>query len=180
MNGRRRFSGLRITLLASALALCAAPAPPARASAAPACTCVTLSPDINYITYTSVFAGKATEVKYLDPPETRSEPRIIVTFKVLRSWKGPEASTEFVLHTVYNGHSCYGYHFQKGKEYLVFARRNKEHDAKEFAPHELPEVSYGTNLCSGTRLLADAAEDIKILDEICGGGAAAPAPGGRR
>lgn len=166
MNGRRRPRGLQTILLASALALAAASPPPTvgrAAAAAPVCTCVTMRADFNYRTYSAVFIGKAAEIEYLDPPEKYAEPRIVVTFKVRRSWKGAPVG-EFFLHTIYNSYTCNGYYFEKGKEYLVFARRNGEHDAKAFAPHALPEVSYGTSLCSGTKLLADAAKDIKILD----------------
>jgi hypothetical protein len=178
MDGRRLFRGLQIIILASAPAFNAAPSPAtvARAAAAPACTCVTLRADASYRGHDAVFAGTATEVEYLDPPETHSEPRIVVTFEVRRSWKGAAAG-EFFLHTNYNSYTCQGYYFKKGKEYLVFARRNKEPHAKAFAPHALPEVSYGTSLCSGTKLLADAGEDVKILDGL--GEEDADAPGKR-
>ena len=81
----------------------------------------------------AAFSGKVTKVKYLDADEPRVEPRIIVTFKVYRSWKGP-LKRSAVLHTIYNKWTCEGYFFKEGGEYLVFAYKNVGTWPRSFPP----------------------------------------------
>lgn len=113
----------------------------------------------------AVFSGKVTNVKYLDDPERGSpEPRIIVTFDVYESWKGP-LTKEITLHTVFNKWSGNGYFFSKDGEYLVFAykRKNKKNIfSKLFGG---PEEVYDVKLCNGTQFLNRAQTLIEQLDE---------------
>ena len=107
----------------------------------------------------AAFSGKVTKVEYLDADEARVEPRIIVTFKVYRSWKG-RLKKSAVLHTIYNKWTCEGYFFKEGKEYLVFAGKNRGHAAERFAP---AKDTLGVNPCGATGRLAHAEEDLREL-----------------
>ena len=107
----------------------------------------------------AAFSGKVMKVVYLDADEPRVEPRIIVTFKVYRSWKGP-LNKSVVIHTVYNKRSCEGYYFKEGEEYLVFAYKNRGHMAAQFAP---AKDTLGVNYCGATGPLAYAEEELREL-----------------
>ncbi|HEX8500199.1 MAG TPA: hypothetical protein VF659_06360 [Pyrinomonadaceae bacterium] len=106
----------------------------------------------------AAFSGKVSKVEYLDPDEERVEPRIVVTFEVYRSWKGPR-DRSVVLHTVYNKWTCEGYFFKEGEEYLVFAGENRGHTAERFAP---AKDTLGTSPCA-TKELARAEEELREL-----------------
>lgn len=111
----------------------------------------------------AVFSGKVTRVKYLDDPERGSpEPRIIVTFEVYQSWKGP-LSKEITLHTVFNKWSGDGYFFTKDGEFIVFAykRKNKKNILTRFLGG--PDEVYDVKLCNGTQFLNRADKLIKEL-----------------
>lgn len=101
----------------------------------------------------AVFSGKVSKVKYLDDPkQTSPEPRIIVTLKVYRVWKGP-INKEFVLHTVYNLWSGDGYFFHEDEEYLVFAYKKKVNN----------KDVYDVKLCGGTFPQSQAEKFLKEL-----------------
>ena len=107
----------------------------------------------------AAFSGKVTRVEYLDADRRGVEPRIKVTFKVYRSWKGP-LKKSVVLHTVYNKWTCEGYHFEEGREYLVFAYRNRGRMAEKFPS---AKGTLGVNVCGATGPLADAEEELREL-----------------
>lgn len=111
----------------------------------------------------AVFSGKVTKLKYLDDQERGSpEPRIIVTFDVYESWKGP-LSKQITLHTVFNKWSGDGYFFTKDGEFLVFAykRKNKKNIITKFLGG--PDEVYDVKLCNGTQFLNRADKLIKEL-----------------
>ena len=107
----------------------------------------------------AAFSGKVTKVEYLDADEEFVEPRIVVTFEIYRSWKGP-LNKSAILHTVYNKWTCNGYYFKEGGAYLVFAYKNSEHMAEKFAP---ANHTLGANPCGATRPLARAEEELREL-----------------
>jgi hypothetical protein len=72
-----------------------------------------------------------------------------VTFDVLQSWKGP-AEENITVITRRFGSMC-GYGFKTGGEYLVYAGGK--------------DNSLSTSLCSRTRGLARASEDLSLLGE---------------
>ncbi|MGZ9125917.1 MAG: hypothetical protein ACXW48_23030 [Candidatus Binatia bacterium] len=73
-----------------------------------------------------------------------------VTFAVLKRWKGaPETSIE--LATRLTGEAC-GFPFEEKKEYLVYAVAK---------PEDLQ-----SGICTGTKKLDDAAQEMVQLDEI--------------
>ena len=105
------------------------------------------------------FRGTVTAINYVDPDTAQTEPRIIVTFSVSRVWKGSPGRV-IVLHTIFNKYSCAGFYFKKGKEYLVFAYRNKQHMAKRFPS---AQNTLGTDICNGTNLTEHAGEDLREM-----------------
>jgi hypothetical protein len=86
---------------------------------------------------TAVFIGKVTRV------EERESVRI-AEFEVQTYWKGPNSKTL----SVRSGKHLYGYRFQKGGKYLVYA----------FGKDELE-----TSHCSRTKSIEDATLDLKEL-----------------
>lgn len=73
-----------------------------------------------------IFSGKVIRVKtkFLDKFKKVSEPRIIVTFEIYKSWKGINGK-KAMLHTVYNNYSSRGYYFKEGMELIVFAYKQE-------------------------------------------------------
>ncbi len=108
----------------------------------------------------AVFSGKVANIKYLDEPEQANpEPRIIVTFDVYRTWKGP-LKKRMALHTVLNKWTCKGYIFREGEEYLVYARKNEPSMARMFPKGR---KTLGVSLCGGTIPLFKAQKDLQEL-----------------
>lgn len=124
-----------------------------------ACSCVAPRGKRALESSAAAFSGKVRRVEYLDADGPRVEPRIVVTFEVYRSWKGP-LSKRALVHTVYNKWTCEGYFFKEGKEYLVFAGKNRGRAAERFAP---ARDTLGVNPCGATRPLAEAEEDLREL-----------------
>jgi len=90
----------------------------------------------------AVFAGTVLDINSspLDP--------VNVTFAVSRVWKG--ASTTMVALTTSNSGASCGFSFQRGVEYLVYAKNYND--------------QLSTGLCSGTKLLSQAQNDVYWLD----------------
>lgn len=125
-----------------------------------ACDCVGPRGKASLVYAKVAFSGKVIKIEYLDNREQAvPEPRIIVTFRVYRVWKG-EPTRKIVLHTVFNKWTCNGYWFKEGKEYLVFARAGDSEEAKMFPK---TKNTLGVSICGGTFLLADAQGDVKEL-----------------
>ena len=142
-----------------------------------ACSCVPPTATGAAKSADAIFSGEVIGIKYLDDAEGKNpEPRMIVKFKVIRTWRHV-TSHEFFIHTVRNAWSCSGFDFREGQKYLVYAHRNAAGDAKRFAPYELPEESFGVGLCSRTMLLgyARGGGDLDVLGE--GKAPAEPPPG---
>ena len=114
-----------------------------------ACSCIPPGPPEESLEgATAVFAGKVVDI---DKPfvKTSFMDMMKVEFEVSKVWKGPAYTTIFVQ-TATPGASC-GYPFEKGKEYLVYAYGT--------------ENTLSANLCSRTRLLSRAQEDLIALGQ---------------
>lgn len=130
------------------------------ARTAAACDCVGPRGKAALVNANLAFSGKVIKIKYLDNREQANpEPRIIVTFRVYRVWKG-EPKRKIVLHTVFNKWTCNGYWFKEGEEYLVFAYASDADAAKMFPK---ARNTFGVRTCGGTFPLADAQGDVKEL-----------------
>jgi hypothetical protein len=93
----------------------------------------------------AVFSGKVVSI------ETEGEFEKAVTLEVGDVWKGVEAK-KVTIYTAKDGAAC-GVDFKEGTKYLVYATLLKRGDSKGLS----------TNLCSRTKPLADAKEDIDAL-----------------
>jgi len=130
-----------------------------------ACDKSTLAFDEAFNTADFVFSGEITNLRYLDDVEqSRLEPRMIVTFKTERFWKGQEKA-EVILHTTHNRGSCNGFVFNETEQYLVYAVLQKRANTfltKFFAKKE-PTI--GVKIYGGTKLLSSAKEDVQNLNK---------------
>jgi len=110
-----------------------------------------------------IFQGEIENLQYLDDPnQTKTEPRIIVTFSVEKVWKGVVGKT-ITIQTTHNKSTCNGYEFKAGVEYLVYSQYNKRADnflAKLFSPSQ---PTLGIKVYTGTKLLSDAKHDLAYL-----------------
>ncbi len=124
-----------------------------------ACTCALPGPPAEELAKsTAVFAGKVIGLRMPIGVFARSTDPVRVTFQVHAVWKGPAQDT-LVVTTARDGASC-GYPFSRGSEYLVYARGT--------------ESSLETSICSRTRLLSAAGEDLIALGEGTAPSAAHP------
>jgi len=96
---------------------------------------------------TAVFAGKVVGIDAPSGLVISSADPVKVTFNVSKVWKGPTYKT-LVITTARNGASC-GYSFKEGEDYVVYAYGK--------------ETELSTGLCSRTKLLSNAEEDLKEL-----------------
>lgn len=110
-----------------------------------ACSCAPLTPNDALAHATMAFEGRVLAISEpLDEPLPHRE----VTFAVVRAWKGVESVERMVVKTAADGAAC-GYGFAPDTSYLVFAR------ATDGAPW--------ASLCSGTKPMAEAGEDLQAL-----------------
>ena len=115
-----------------------------------ACSCVPPGPPSEALAESAaVFAGKVTSVReFQDPNATTysSTDPTTVEFQVDTVWKGPSYGT-MSLTMARSGASC-GFTFVEGEEYVVYSRDGAT-----------------VSLCSRTRSIANAQEDIDELGE---------------
>ena len=130
-----------------------------------ACDKTTLKPSEAFKEADIIFSGKVENLRYLDDPDqTKTDPRIIVTFSTIKVWKGTAEKT-LTIHTTHNKFTCNGYVFKAGEEYLVYSHYNRRADnilAKFFAP---AKPTLGIKVYGGTKLFSKAKDDIKYLDK---------------
>ena len=137
-DGRRALVALVLTALVLA-----------RGAEARACSCTPPpSPADALARAAAVFAGRVTKTE--DPatgPIRSSMDPITVTHEISTVWKGASGPSVSVT-TARDGASC-GFTFAKGEEYLVYASAVR--------------AGLHVSLCSRTRRLANAADDVKAL-----------------
>jgi hypothetical protein len=113
-----------------------------------ACTCVPAkSAAREFERATAVFSGKVVEVRRHKQAEDIFA-GVEAVFRVEKVWKGVERRTVSVF-TSSQSSAC-GYGFKEGRTYLVYA-------------HGGAEGRLSTSICSRTRRLKDAGEDLKEL-----------------
>jgi len=128
-----------------------------------ACSCIRQTTCQYSSTATAAFAGKVLDSTELTRKVTRrqlpmggeweereyEEERQVSRIAVQESFFGTGGSEEMVIETEI-GSSC-GFRLQAGETYLIYASRNDK------------EVNLMTHMCSGTRTLSAAADDIAYL-----------------
>jgi hypothetical protein len=118
--------------------------------------------------YDAVFTGVVTEIT--DPeirigpiePATRSSsfPQRKVRIKITEVLVGLEENQkEIVIETGQGGGDC-GYSFQRGLEYIIYASKK-------------PGGGFSTGICALTRLVENAAEDLKYFHQLANASPAA-------
>ncbi|HAX80395.1 MAG TPA: hypothetical protein DCY88_32310 [Cyanobacteria bacterium UBA11372] len=115
-----------------------------QATAAYACSCIPSNPQQSFESAQAVFAGRVIDVIQPNP-----DSEVQVRFEVSRIWKG-QKRPQIVVMTSSSSASC-GYSFQAGEQYLVYASRQKS--------------QLETGLCSGTKPLSMAEQDLAVLGE---------------
>lgn len=106
----------------------------------------------------AVFSGRVTSIRYTDSTLLKEEivsssDRIIVSFDVDNVWKG-DKKTKLDVETGVTTKTC-GYPFKVGKSYLVYTF---------YQIGGADSTTLLTTLCTRTRLLSEAAEDIEELN----------------
>lgn len=114
--------------------------------AALACSCVvTPDPKVARDGSDAVFSGQVTGIVQ----SGQSGRMLTVTLQVDRAWKGILQCGEVTLETAADGATC-GFGFEQGKSYLVYA---------------VDENGLTTNLCTRSRSIDQADEDLGALGE---------------
>lgn len=131
-------AAMRIAAFCLLVALVASRPIPAKA-----CTCAPLTPAEAAAEARSIFEGRVLSVE-------REDGELRVLFKVVQAWRGVRATRAVVL-TQNNSARC-GYGFAVGETYLVYT----EPPSRDGEPET-------TGLCSRTRRIAEAEEDLAHL-----------------
>ncbi len=112
-----------------------------------ACSCVRSSPRQAMAWADAVFVGLVVET--VRDAEDINEGHLFATMEVGKVWKG-NVGERVVVRTAPHSALC-GFHFDKGKRYLVYAYVNED-------------GVLSTNICSRTNLLERAEEDLLALE----------------
>lgn len=122
------------------------------ADPATACSCMSSGPPCQgFFQVDAVFAGMVTTISEVEGSPDLLYDRRLVRLAVERGFRGIEGATAEVL-TGMGGGDC-GYDFKTGERYLVYADRNQE-------------GRLTTGICSRTRPIAEAADDLKFIDGL--------------
>ena len=122
------------------------------AESAQACSCMRATPEQHFESANAVFSGRVVNV--ITPRRNTQRPQFSfpqkrVMFEVSDVWKGQERRRLMVM-TSDSSASC-GFNFTEGESYLVYASRS--------------DNRLTTSLCSGTKLLSQAQEDLRMLED---------------
>lgn len=109
----------------------------------------------------AVFSGEVAEVETITPETVQADGRRlfgprrrVVRISVIEGFRGVfEQEKSLEIHTGGGGGDC-GYNFQKGQKYLVYAYKNTLSGA------------LSTSICSRTRLLEKATEDVEYFRSL--------------
>ena len=97
-----------------------------------------------------IVSGKVMKLEHVGDNSIRAH------VEVGRTWKGIEKD-QVVVSTASHDGEC-GFRFEEGKEYLIYASHGRH--------FEFEGVDFQTTSCTRTRLLNDAAEDIRVLEQL--------------
>ncbi len=138
---------MKFRVACAALSICTGAAIAAWPSPAQACSCIKAPPPRDAADAASVvFEGTVTGMTE-EPGGAGGFAYRLFTLDVERTWKGDEAE-QLTIRTMNNSAAC-GREYEIGETYLVYAREI--------------EGRLSDNLCSRTRRIADASEDLAAL-----------------
>ena len=117
-----------------------------------ACSCATTPPPRKALREAkAVFVGEVISKEVFEVTGNFGAQEVVrVKFAVSRVWKGVAGAEAVVLTSGYEP-AC-GYHFEKGKKYLVYAY-----------PDRWGLAGLETGICNRTRGLAEAARDLRAI-----------------
>jgi hypothetical protein len=115
-----------------------------------ACSCIPAeSPAESAAKANAVFRAQVVVVERLEGRQGAQYQR--AALRVTTVWKGT-VTTETMIYTGSNSADC-GYPFQMGGEYVIYANTNT-------ATNDWPSAALTTSICSRTRPVAEAADDL--------------------
>lgn len=141
-----------------------------------ACSCIGSGPPCQQVwNMSAVFAGTVVAIEEPDllhrlppgegvpsnrsvarrqnPPQPTESPKKVIRFAIKEAWNGvPAGEKEIDVQTGLGGSDC-GYGFERGEDYLVYAYRS-------------PQGRLATGICSRTRRLSAAEEDLAYLRSL--------------
>ena len=126
-----------------------------------ACSCVELQQSQARSAAYVVFDGVVTDIHYFETEEQqRTSSRVLVTFAVSQSWKGP-VGLEMRIHAWERALMCDSYTFEIGHRYLVYAiRQDKEGGWADQYPTGTKILSVGSCVL---RIREDIEDEVKRL-----------------
>jgi hypothetical protein len=89
------------------------------------CSCQIGDVPEKFKNHVSVFTGSVKEITFYKQRDFFGDQYIRVTFEIDKQWKGSQEQNQLL--TVYNEGSCFGYQFEKGETYLVYAFEEEDH-----------------------------------------------------
>jgi MYXO-CTERM domain-containing protein len=113
-----------------------------------ACKCVMPTPQTAKDSAEAVFEGRVTSIEREPPPGPVGVGMNVVTFALVRVWKGLESEETVVVRTSEQSAAC-GIEFEKDKSYLVYAAKG--------------DKGLQAGACGGTRPMSDASADLAVL-----------------
>ena len=141
-----------------------------------ACSCVRTTPCRSFNYASAVFVGKAVGAKEQRTIEdysevyqnsntnaASSEPKKItydvgeIYFEVEEAFYGVKKGERITIHSGTGGGDC-GYWFKRGETYLIYA--------SSFADEETRATGFATSICSGTKPLDSAGQDLEYLRDL--------------
>lgn len=135
-----------------------------RPSVTYACSCVMPAEPLEALENSAaVFTGKVVDIKESKGTIISSADPAEVTFEVVSSWKGVETN-KVKLTTELSSASC-GFTFTEGESYIVYTGDGGEPEGLK------------TGLCTRTKLLSSAGEDLKELGPTTFTGRPSESPG---
>jgi len=96
----------------------------------------------------AVFTGTVISVERGEGTAKYQTPQLFVRLQIADIFRGELVGSEVEVITGMGGGDC-GYHFERGKQYLVYASKFENH--------------LHTGICTRTRLLSEAADDLKFF-----------------
>jgi uncharacterized GH25 family protein len=122
---------------------------------ADACSCFPAGPPCqNYFAVDAVFVGTVQTIRPIEQPRDSGPPIVSrsVAFTVERAYRAVQGATVEV-ETGMGGGDC-GYPFKPGGRYLVYAYRTKG------------RAPLATGICTRTRAIAEAADDLQFIERL--------------